>query len=207
VKRSTWTHLRRAVIVAAAACAMLAPACGPFLAIEVPLDAPDAITMLASHEWERLPAAADAARRWPGTEVWITVPPVISIHNCHLCTQRTDWLVSLGIARERIRELPLRATRRGGTWSEAEAARERALATNARRLLVVTTEYHTRRSWWTFERVFRRSGVALGISSARAHSAMRADGWWWSRPEDLAYVPYEWAALGKFAGVRTAERW
>lgn len=204
LKPSTWRGLRAAVVGFCAAVILAAPACGPFLALEVPLENPDAIVMLASHEWERLPAAVDAARRWPDAEVWITVPPVVTIYNCHLCSQRAGWLASLGVARTRIRELPLKATRRGGTWSEAEAARAQADVSGARRLLVVTTEYHTRRSWWTFERVFHGRGVELGVTGARAHSAMRADAWWWTRPEDLAYVPYEWAALGKFALVKAA---
>ncbi|MCL4813310.1 MAG: YdcF family protein [Vicinamibacteraceae bacterium] len=204
MKPSIWRRVRTASIVTGVVLMLAAPSCGPFLALEVPIDRPDAIVMLASHEWERLPAAAEAARRWPGAEVWLTVPPAVTIYNCHRCGERVGWLESLGVRRGRIRELPLAATRRGGTWSEAEAARAAVRTTGGQRLLVVTSEYHTRRAWWTFRRVFRGLPVELGVAGARAHSAMRADAWWWTRPEDLAYVPYEWAALWKFLAVSLA---
>lgn len=206
MKPSIWRRVRTASIVTGVVLMLAAPSCGPFLALEVPIDRPDAIVMLASHEWERLPAAAEAARRWPGAEVWLTVPPTVTIYNCHRCGERVGWLESLGVRRGRIRELPLAATRRGGTWSEAEAARAAATEAGVRSLLVVTTGYHTRRAWWTFQRVFRGLPVELGVAGAQAHSAMRADAWWWTRPEDLAYVPYEWAALGKSAALSVGGR-
>jgi hypothetical protein len=50
--------------------------------------------MLASHEWERLPAAAALARRYPDALVLITVPRVVNEYNCHRCDERVDWFES-----------------------------------------------------------------------------------------------------------------
>jgi hypothetical protein len=61
--------------------------------------------MLASHEWERLPAAAALARRYPDAIVLITVPRAITIHNCHRCGGRVEWLEAEGVPRSRIRLL------------------------------------------------------------------------------------------------------
>ena len=58
---------------------------GTALVVSRDLDSPDAIVMLASHEWERLPAAAALARRHPGAVVLLTVPVAVTQYNCHLC--------------------------------------------------------------------------------------------------------------------------
>ena len=45
---------------------------GSALVVSEPLASPDAIVSLASHEWERLPAAAALARQYPEALVVLT---------------------------------------------------------------------------------------------------------------------------------------
>jgi uncharacterized SAM-binding protein YcdF (DUF218 family) len=155
-----------------------------------PVESPDAILSLASHEWERLPAAAALAQQHPGSTVLLTVPLVITDSNCHRCTERTAWLVDLGVAAERIRTLP-DATR--GTYGEALALRSYAEAHGVRRAAIVTSPYHTRRALATFLTVFNGSSVELGIYPASKTSPARPAAWW-ARRYDRAYVAYEWIA-------------
>jgi uncharacterized SAM-binding protein YcdF (DUF218 family) len=150
---------------------------------------PDAILMLASKEWERLPAAAALARRSPDAVVLLTVPRVVTISNCHRCDERIDLLEAEGVPRARIRALPSA----GNTYEEAMAARAHAAGEPFTSLAVVTSPYHTRRALATFRRVFEGSGIA--ISAVPAIPAQGTPSRWWTTSYDRHYVRYEWAAL------------
>jgi uncharacterized SAM-binding protein YcdF (DUF218 family) len=162
---------------------------GTALVVERDVGPPDAIIMLASHEWERLPAASALARRHRDAIVMLTFPVVVTEHNCHMCGERGGWLVEEGVERERIRYLP----RTTSTYGEALAARRHARLERFSRLVIVTSPYHTRRALATFAKVFEGSGVTVGVapaSPAQGHPPR-----WWLDPYDRHYVRYEWAAL------------
>lgn len=168
---------------------------GPALVITRPLDNPDAIVMLASHEWERLPAAAAIARRYTEAVVVLTVPQTPSYWNCFRCADRVDWLSREGVDRRRIVEL-------GGTsntYGEARAVRAHLEAHDLKRLVVVTSPYHARRSLMTFRSVLAGTGIQVGIAPATdtSNATPRA---WWRHDLDRAYVAYEWAAIAMYAG-------
>lgn len=164
---------------------------GEWLIVAREISRPDAILLLASHEWERLPAVAERARQVPSAAVLLSVPRVITRYNCHRCLERGDWLVSLGVAPEQLARLPRGVA---STHDEAIAALAYCRSQGYRRLLVVTSRYHTRRALATFEHVFDGSGVEVGIEASVRHSrAMPAR--WWSDPYDRWYVRYEWAAI------------
>ena len=84
-----------------------------------------------------------------------------------------------------------------GTFGEAATALEFARREHIGSLLVVTSPYHTRRSFATFQTVFRGSGVTIGIEPATATSQARPDAWW-RFPYDRWYVSYEWAAIAYY---------
>ena len=155
------------------------------------LSEPEAILVLASHEWERLPDAAERARRTPGAEVLLTMPRVVTEHNCHRCRERGDWLVTLGVHSRRLTLLPQSVA---NTRDEALAALAYCRQNVIRRLLVVTSPYHTRRTLATFDDVFEGSGVQVGVVAASAHSPARPNRWW-AAPYDRWYVRYEWSAV------------
>jgi uncharacterized SAM-binding protein YcdF (DUF218 family) len=115
---------------------------------------------------------------------------VITDANCHRCTERTAWLIDLGVGADRIRTLP-DATR--GTYGEALALRRYAEAHGVRRAAIVTSPYHTRRALATFRKVFTGSPVELGMYPASENSPARPAAWW-AHSYDRAYVAYEWIA-------------
>ena len=157
------------------------------------LAAPDAILALASHEWERLPAVTRLAHTYPDARVLLTEPVKPTMFNCHLCAGRPEWLVSRGVDRARIAVLPRRVT---NTYDEALAAREYCREHSIRRLIVVTSPYHTRRALATFSSVLG-AGTAVGVYPS-AESPATPDRWW-TAPYDRAYVAYEWTALVWYA--------
>lgn len=185
-------RFRLAILIVALGTFLLAARyAGAALVLSRPVDSPDAILVLASHEWERIPAAAGHAAREPSAIVLLTRPRIVTEHNCHLCAEREEWLQALGVPAERIRQL---ARTVGNTRDEALAALPYCRLEGVRRLLVVTSPYHARRTLATFTDVFEGSGVEIGVEPSLAHSPARPDRWW-TAPYDRWYVRYEWSAL------------
>jgi uncharacterized SAM-binding protein YcdF (DUF218 family) len=164
---------------------------GTALVVSRPLSDPDAIVSLASHEWERLPVATEIATQNPHALLLLTLPQMPNEYNCYDCGGRIGRLERAGVAKDRIRVLPLTS---GGTHGEAIAVREFARRTPIRRLMIVTSPYHTRRSLALFRNILAGTGTAIGITPASATSRARPDQWW-RTPYDRWYVRYEWAAI------------
>lgn len=149
----------------------------------------DAILMLASHEYERLPHVAALARRMPDAHILLTEPAVPTPLNCFDCAFRVHKLVSAGVAPDRIHMLdaPVR-----NSYDELRAGKTFAAAYGWRSLLVVTSPYHTRRV-----RVLAGAVPGalpeVGVVAAAVPGGTRF--LWWSRRYDRRYVVYESAAL------------
>ena len=173
---------------------MAASHAGTALVVSVPLDDPQAIVSLGSHEWERLPAAAALAKAHPKALVFLTVPKVATKYNCHDCEGRAARLVAAGVPTAQIVMLPFRVS---NTRDEAVAARAECTQRGLQRLLVVTSPYHTRRTRDTFADVFAGSDVSIGVVPSSASPARPEQ--WWKAPYDRAYVRYEWAAIAYHA--------
>jgi uncharacterized SAM-binding protein YcdF (DUF218 family) len=168
---------------------------GQELVVSKDVGPPDAIVMLASHEWERLPAAAEVARKFPSSLVILTIPVNVTRFNCHLCSERPAWLQREGVPAERIVQLAPNPS--SNTYGEALATRAYAASHPLRRIVVVTSPYHTRRAMRVFEHVMIGTGVEVGVLPASAHSPANPGRWFWY-PYDRHYVAYEWAALVEY---------
>jgi len=193
LNRRRRTAARRLLAVAAVlaiATAWLLSHAGTALIVEHDAGPPDAIIMLASHEWERLPATAALARRHPDAMVMMTIPQVITPDKCHRCGERVKWLEREGISHTRIRLL---ASRPANTHGEGLAARSHALREPFARLAVVTSPYHTRRALATFTTIFEGSGIDVRVIPAEPAQGQPAR--WWLHRYDRHYVRYEWAAI------------
>jgi uncharacterized SAM-binding protein YcdF (DUF218 family) len=168
---------------------------GTALVVSVPVGLPDAIVSLASHDRERLPTAAALARLAPAATVILTVPAHVTPANCDDCPHRLALLVRRGIPPGRVHVVQVRVD---GTYGEATACRDFVVQSGVRRLLVVTSPYHTRRALATFRSVFAGTNVAVGVVPA-AQSPAQPDRWWAAR-YDRWYVRYEWVATLYYIG-------
>jgi uncharacterized SAM-binding protein YcdF (DUF218 family) len=63
------------------------------------------------------------------------------------------------------------------TYEEAQAVRKVMQARGLRSAIIVTSSHHLRRARWSFERVFRGTGISLGFSSA-PYEAFPIGQWW-----------------------------
>ena len=69
-----------------------------------------------------------------------------------------------------------------GTYEESLGIRDYATAHQLKRLLVVTSAYHTRRTLWSLRRACAGSGIEIGIDSPPAGWQTPAPSrWWWRR--------------------------
>jgi uncharacterized SAM-binding protein YcdF (DUF218 family) len=82
-----------------------------------------------------------------------------------------------GVSADHIRVLAGRPTT---TYQEAAAMRAYAEERGLRSLLIVTSSPHSRRALWTWRRVFRGSGVQLGLEPVAATRTHGAWSWWLS---------------------------
>jgi len=191
-------HPRRqlaAIVVGLLVVAALISRAGRVLVMSEPVADADAIVSLGSHEWERLPLAADLAVRNPRATVLLTQPEKVTNFNCHDCSHRLDRLRHAGVKPERVKILPLTVP---STYGEAVATLAFVRTSPVHRLIVVTSPYHTRRALATFRSVLKGTGVQVGIAPATATSEARPRQWWMT-PYDRYYVVYEWAAMIYYA--------
>jgi len=69
-----------------------------------------------------------------------------------------------------------------GTYEESLGIRDYASAHQLKRLLIVTSAYHTRRTLWSLRHACDGSGIEIGIDSpAPGWQTPAASRWWWRR--------------------------
>lgn len=105
-------------------------------------------------------------------------------------------LIRLGVPAEAIEKLPGKVH---GTDDEAETFIRALNSLGVRSVTLVTSEFHSRRALWTFERAAARSGSPLVIGLRRAPSDQvypNRYNWWLSvrgwRSVGLEYLKFGW---------------
>jgi len=103
-----------------------------------------------------------------------------------------DELRRRGVPAEKIEVVPGTVS---STYDEAVHLREYAGRRGLRSIQVVTSAYQSRRALWTLRRVFRGSGVAIGMDPvAPGEQAPRA-ATWWLYPLGWQMVPGEYVKM------------
>jgi uncharacterized SAM-binding protein YcdF (DUF218 family) len=97
-----------------------------------------------------------------------------------------DAMIQLGVPADAIEPF---SDSVDNTAAEAAVTRTIVASHGWRRIIVVTSKYHTRRSLFAFEREFKGSGVTIEIRGTR-HEVSAPDEWWKHRP-DIRFVVSE----------------
>lgn len=172
---------------------------GRFLQRDDPLQQADAILMLGGARAERCLEAYELFKA--GYAPVIVLSPGRFEHAEQLLRDRglrlprevdlqRDVLLQLGVPADRTFMLSVAVD---NTAQEAEALHDLVRARGWRRVIVVTSKYHTRRSRFGFRREFAGSGVEIIVRSSRFDPSDPAH-WWRTRP-DVRFVLEEWAKL------------
>ncbi len=76
----------------------------------------------------------------------------------------------------------LDGTRATSTRMETELVKDWVAANPVRRIIIVTSPYHTQRSWLTLSRLLRDSGVEV-LAHPASYERWEPDGWWRDREQ------------------------
>ena len=98
--------------------------------------------------------------------------------NPHYYEMSARRLQQQGVPADRIQLAPGVAL---GTYEESVLVRDYASARNLKRVLVVTSGYHSRRALWSMRRACEGSGIQVGIDSAPPGWQTPSPWLWWSR--------------------------
>lgn len=83
----------------------------------------------------------------------------------------------------------------GSTHEEAELIKRYAVDHGFRSVLVVTSAYHSRRALWTFSRVFRDTGIQVGLTPVPPGSDSPPPATWWLSTRGWRLVPTEYVKM------------
>jgi len=166
--------------------ALVAPFLAKNLIVEKPLEKADAILVLGgSHTFvERTAKAAELYKQGVAPKIYLTDdgeqagwsaserrnPPFVDLAR--------QSLIAGGVAAENIEILESRVS---GTIDEARLLSETAKRANLKSILIVTSAYHTRRAFATFQKVFKENNpsTTLGIAAPPAGIQTPPYARWW----------------------------
>ena len=98
--------------------------------------------------------------------------------NPHYHEMTARRLQQQGVPADRIQLAPGIAL---GTYEESVLVRDYASARNLKRVLIVTSGYHSRRALWSMQRACEGSGIQVGMDSAPPGWQTPSPWLWWSR--------------------------
>lgn len=145
------------------------------LTVSVPLENADAIVLLAGNYEERAPVAAARFLAGNAKKIILANDGVRRgwsrehQRNLYSIERSEGVLVKCGVPREAIVRLPFL---KSGTVYDALAVKDYLSRHNIRRILLVTSDYHTRRSLWIFERVFQQIPITIGIKPSTSSAGL-----------------------------------
>ena len=191
------------VAITSLAVAVSFPFAGRFLVDEDPVESADAVFVLAGSRAARWMEALElykekttphivlSSDRMEGAEFELLARGIRLPRHSDLAREAMIKLGVPGGAVEVIRS-PV-----DNTAQEAIVARALAAERGWKRLLIVTSKYHTRRARFAFVREFRGSGIEIRMRATRYERIF--PGTWWAHRYDARYVLTE---LSKLAAYR-----
>ena len=81
------------------------------------------------------------------------------------------------------------------TYEEAELVKQYALDHSLHSVLIVTSAYHSRRALWTFTRVFRGTGIQVGLIRVDPGDQNPRPATWWLTTRGWRFVPTEYVKM------------
>ena len=177
----------------------LAPFLARNLIIEKPLDKADVILVLggSSTYIERTQKAAELFKKGAAPKIYLTDDgeqagwSKIEKRNPPYFELARNSLIAQGVPPENIEILEPQVT---GTIYEARILSEKAKSANLKSVLIVTSAYHTRRAFSTFQRIFTENNqlTELGIVSPPTGEQTPPPFSWWLSANGWNFVAGEY---------------
>ena len=197
-------RLRRAIPKIVSCCILIWPfaawAGAKFLITESPLDKADAIVILGGSATykERAHEAARLLHQGRSQLILITNDNMrgpwssAEQRNLYYYERSFDELRNAGIAAQNI-EVVMDPV--ASTYEEAQVIRDYAQQHGLKAILIVTSAYHSRRAQWVFSRVFRDTGIRIGLVTARPGEESPPPATWWLSARGWRLVPTEYVKM------------
>ena len=149
-----------------------------FLIVKKELPRAEALVVMAGSTSERLPVAARLFQDGVAPRILLTNDGIFSAWSAE--NQRNlyniDWarleLLKMQVPEQAIVKLAYSSS---GSIYDALNSRKEILGKGIKSIIIVTPDYHTRRSLWTFERVLRNQAVAIGSYPAISEVSKSSD--------------------------------
>jgi uncharacterized SAM-binding protein YcdF (DUF218 family) len=178
------------------------PFAGRFLDVQQPLEKADLIFVLAGARIERWLEAVDLYKEGWASKIVMSPGPSEPIEG--QLRERgvkyprdgdlaRDAAVAMGVPADAIAVLPDAVD---NTAHEAAMLQRLLAGGQLRRVIVVTSPYHTRRTGFAFRRQFANTGVQVIVRGSR-HSAVPPSRWW-RRREEIRLVMNELPKLAAY---------
>lgn len=179
--------------------AQLLTASARYLSVHDPLRRADAIFVFGGDPDIRPYAAAELYRRGWAPRVLVPAMETGRLASAGLMPSQTQLFLRVlkmeGVPDSAVQVLPLP----GGTSStteDAEAFRAWARRTGARRVIAVTTTYHTRRARFALRRALEGTGVEVVMHGAPTRGYTERD--WWQSESGLTTYFNEYLKLARY---------
>lgn len=197
-------RFRRTVLKIVSCCILIWPfaawAGAKFLIREAPLDKADAIVVLSgsatyrerAHEATRLFFEGRAPRILLTNDNHQGAWSSAQQRNLFFYERSLEVLKKSGVPAESIEVLMQPVT---STYEEAELIRDYAQQHGLHSILIVTSAYHSRRALWVFSRVFRDSGVQIGLHAVLPGEQSPPPQTWWLSLRGWNLVPTEYVKM------------
>lgn len=176
------------------------PRAGRYLVVDMPLEPADAIVVLAGpRAAARWLEAVDLHTEKVAPSILLSTGRIVPAEEAVRARGITfprevdlvrAAMVQMGVPAHAIETFPGAVD---NTAAEATTAREIATARGWRRVIVVTSKYHTRRTLYAFERAFRGTAISIRTRGTRFDTS-RPDEWWKHRA-DVRFVLSEYSKL------------
>ncbi|HEU4833259.1 MAG TPA: YdcF family protein [Pyrinomonadaceae bacterium] len=197
-------RLRRGILKLVSCCILVWPfaawAGAKFLITEAPLDKADAIVVLGGSATykERTHEAARLLHEGRAPLILITNDNMrgpwssAEQRNLYYYERSFEELEKAGV---RPQNIEVAATPAASTYEEAQVVREYAQQRGLHSMLIVTSAYHSRRALWVFSRVFRDTGISIGLVSVPPGEQTPPAATWWLTLRGWKFVPGEYVKM------------
>ena len=195
---------RRRLLKIVSCCILIWPfaawAGAKYLITEAPLEKADAIVVLGgsatykerAHEGVRLFFAGRAPRILITNDNQQGPWSSADQRNLFFYERSLEELKKAGVPAENVEVLmqPVEST-----YDETQVVREYAQQHGLHSILIVTSAYHARRALWVFSKVFRDTGIRVGLISARPGEETPPPVTWWLTLRGWKQVPTEYVKM------------
>jgi len=197
-------RFRRKILKIVSCCILIWPFAAwygaKFLIKEAPLQKADAIVVLSGSATfkERTREAARLFFEGRAPRILITNDdqrgPWSSAdqRNLFFYERSLEQLRNAGVPSQNIEVLMQPVT---STYDETEVIRDYAQQHGLHSILIVTSAYHSRRALWVFTRVFRDTGVQIGLDAVLPGYQSPAPETWWLSIKGWQQVPNEYLKI------------